>query len=74
MKNRVLAFIMLTLTAIGGAAVVSAIRQRACQGPLRMTRRLGAVDRQQQQVLGQGAGRRFGFEREAGAFGVGACK
>jgi hypothetical protein len=33
MKNRVLAFIMLTLTAIGGAAVVSAIRQRACQRP-----------------------------------------
>jgi hypothetical protein len=28
MKNRVHAFIMLTLTAIGGAAVVSAIRQR----------------------------------------------
>jgi hypothetical protein len=35
MKNRVRAFIMLTLTAIGGAAVVSAIRQRACQRPLR---------------------------------------
>jgi hypothetical protein len=30
MKNHVLAFIMLTLTAISGAAVVSAIRQRAC--------------------------------------------
>jgi hypothetical protein len=58
MNNRVLAFITLTLTAIGGAAVVSAIRQRACQRPLRKTRRLGAADRQRQRVLGQDAGRR----------------
>jgi hypothetical protein len=35
MKNRVLAFIMLTLTAIGGAAVASAVKRRACQLPLR---------------------------------------
>jgi hypothetical protein len=37
--------IMLTLTAISGAAVVSTLRQRPCQRPLRKTRRLGAADR-----------------------------
>jgi hypothetical protein len=36
---------MLTLGAIGGAAVASAVRRRACQRPLRKTRRLGAADR-----------------------------
>jgi hypothetical protein len=48
---------MLTLTAISGAAVVSTIRQRPCQR--RCARHDGLVLlTEQQQVLGQGAGRR----------------
>jgi hypothetical protein len=43
MKNRVLAFIMPTLTTIGGAAVVSAIRQAGAPANARCARHDGLV-------------------------------